>query len=116
MTKSAKAGAIIAFNYAKTHAPVGETGNLKKSIKLKLEKRKTGKRIYDIKLGDETGVKFSKEGKRSFYPVSQEYGWTDQYGNHHAGKRFMRNAIDKNRNTINQTILETMGKEIDKLR
>lgn len=107
ITKSAKSGANIALKDARANAPKS-TGNLKKSIKLKAEKRRKGKKVYDIKFIGENLVKISTTGKRSFYPASQEFGWVDEQGRRHEGKRFLRNAIDNNRGQIEQEVLRTM--------
>lgn len=120
LTKSVKSGAKIALNSARDNAPV-DTGNLKRGIRLKAEKRRNGRRVYGVGFFGKSGkgeefVKESKKGKRSFYPVSQEFGWIDEQGKRHPGKRFLRNAIDNNRGSIQDKILETMAEEIDKVR
>ena len=117
VTRSAKAGAKIARDDAKTNAPVSPGGGrLKRSIKMKAEKRKRMKKVYDIKFVGEGLAKISKNGKRSFYPVSQEYGWITQSGKKTQGKRFLRNAIDNNRKTIRKVILATMLTELKKVK
>lgn len=114
LTKATKAGAKILQGDAKANAPK-DTGKLKRGIKLKAEKRRAGKRVYRIGFyGD--FVKISKAGKRSFYPVSQEYGWVDRSGKYHQGKKFLRSALNNNRGQIKNTILETMVSEINRVR
>lgn len=107
LTQATKKAANIVRNQAKTDAPK-ETGLLKRSLKLKSEKRKTGKKVYRIGFFAEGLVKFSSTGKRSFYPASQEYGWIDRNGRHHPGKRFFRNAVDSNRRLIEETIVREL--------
>lgn len=113
VTKSAKAGANIAYKQAKRDAPVNK-GTLKKSIKMKAEKRKRGKKVYDIKFVGDGLVKISASGKRSFYPVSQEYGWMGRDGNKIIPKkaRYLRNSIDQNREAIKQKTLDVMAEEL----
>lgn len=120
LTKAAKSGAKIVQADAKANAPV-DTGNLKRGIKLKTEKRRKYKRVYEIGFFGKGGkgeefVKIGKNGKRSFYPVSQEYGWVDKSGKKHPGKRFLRNAVDHNRERVKNEMLTVMGTEIDKLK
>lgn len=115
LTKAAKTAAKIVLSHAKANAPI-DTGNLKKSMKLKMERRRKWKRVYDIKFVGENLAKESKSGKRSFYPASQEYGWIMKNGKKHPGKRFLRDAADKNRDTVNKTVLNVLGQELDKLR
>lgn len=109
VTASAKAGSNIALKQARKDAPV-DKGNLKRGVKKKAEKRIRGKKVYDIKfVGD--FVKISKNGNRSFYPISQEYGWITQKGNKfvpkHAG--FLRNALKDNRIIIREKMTEVMA-------
>lgn len=121
ITKAAKAGAQIVLTNARINAPV-DTSNLKKGIKLKLEKSKEKvKKVYQIGFFGKSGkgeefVKISKDGKRSFYPVSQEYGWIDADGTKHQGKRFLRDALDNNRIQVTEKTLTTLANEIDKVR
>lgn len=114
VTKAAKAGANIPYKQAKRDAPQGKTKNLKKAIKMKAEKRKRGKKVYDIKFVGDGLVKISKDGKRSFYPVSQEYGWMGRDGNKIVPRkaRYLRNSIDQNRNAVEQKILDVMAEEL----
>jgi len=116
VTRAAKAGAKIARDDVRTNAPVGDTKKLIKSIKMKAEKRKRMKKVYDIKFVGEGLVKISKDNKRSFYPISQEYGWVTQTGKKVQGKRFLRNAIDNNRETIKKVVLSTMVSELKKVK
>lgn len=130
LTKAAKAGANLARQKARADAPIYSgkkregvvRGALKRGMKLKSEKKKTGKKVYQILFSGKGGkgeefVRISKKtGKRSFYPASQEYGWKLQNGGKQPGKRFMRNAIDLQRTKIDAVVLEIMGQELDKLR
>lgn len=116
LTKATKAATKIVRNAARSNAPE-DSGVLKSDIIMKAEKSKKGKKVYQVFVrSDERLVKISKAGKRSFYPASQEYGWTDQYGNYHPGYRFMRKAADENMGAVRSMMLDVMGKELDKLR
>jgi hypothetical protein len=95
---------------------------MRKGIKLRMEGRIRGKKVYQISFFGKDGktgseyIKISKAGKRSFYPVSQEYGWTSPNGTYHAGRRFLRGAYETNRNQIKQNMINTMITEINNVR
>lgn len=112
MTSATKKGARIALTYAKAHCPESADGShgappgmLKRSLRIKKEKRKKGKSVYDIG-PDRTG----------WYAHFLDYGFTDKAGTKWQGNKFLRNSIDANRGAIDQTILETLASELDKLR
>lgn len=121
LTKAVKTSAKIVLLAARANAPVDQ-GDLKKGIRLKAERRgKRGKRVYQVGVFGKAGggaefVKISARGKRSFYPASQEYGWTDQYGKYHPGYRYLRNAADRNTQRVHTSMLEIMAEELDRLR
>lgn len=116
-TKSARAGASIPLKAARRNAPV-DRGKLKKSIVMKRERTRTkGKSVYDItidKAMNDVFVKESSEGKRSYYPASQEYGFLAKDGRYIPGYRYLRNAIDDNKLEITKKVLETAGREVEK--
>lgn len=117
-TKAARAGATIARKAAKDKAPV-DTGALKSGIIVKPERRVVaGKKVYDIMPDpnkNDIFVKLSKTGKRSYYPASQEYGWMTATGKYIPGYRYLRHALENNSNAIEQKVIDTAGKEIDKI-
>lgn len=117
VTKAARAGAAIARKSAKTNAPV-DTGQLKKGVILKAERKvKPGKKVFGVMIDprmNDIFVKLSKTNKRSYYPASQEYGWTTN-GNYTPGYRYMRNALENNADAIENKVIETAGKEVDKI-
>lgn len=117
LSKAVKAGSNIAKQYAKADAPV-KTGLLKRSIRMKLEKRKANKKVYQIYFANgDLLAKIGKNGKRSFYPASQEYGWKLQNGKKHipAKAGYYRNAVEKNRSRIANTIMQAISVELNKL-
>ena len=117
-TKSARAGGQIALKSAKARAPV-DTGELRDGIILNRERSKTkGKAVYDVMMDpakNDVFVKMTKDGKRYYYPASQEYGFLTVDGGYVPGYRFLRRAIDDNAEQIEKKILEVAGKEIDKV-
>jgi len=116
-TKSARAGGSIALKAAKANAPE-DTGELKSGIILRRERsRVKGKAVYDVMMDpgkNDVFVKISKDGKRSYYPASQEYGYLTVNGGYVPGYRFLRRAIDDNKVAIQKRVLEVAGREVDK--
>lgn len=115
LSTSARKGANVALRYAKDHVPVGvewttgkyahEPGTLKKSLKIKAERSKKGKKVYTV-----------GPDKNGWYAHFADYGFTTRNGRYIPGNRFLRDSVDKNREEIQQTILSVMGTELDKLR
>jgi HK97 gp10 family phage protein len=112
MTTATKKGAKIALNYQKANCPESVDGShgyppgtLKRSLKIKKEKRKKGKSVYQVG-PDSTG----------WYAHFGDYGFTDKAGVKWQGNRFIRNSVDLNRGAIEETMLGEMAKELDKLR
>ena len=95
LAKAAKAGGDIAVNEAKRKCPV-DTGALKNSIKMQLnkvtEKRAVVKIDYDKKLKYGVFVELGAKGR--------------------APNPFMRNAVDKNKGSINNAIVSEVKKAI----
>jgi hypothetical protein len=120
VTKSAKAGANIALKSAKTDAPIDQ-GNLRKGIVLKGERLKVkGKKVYQVTFAKSMNtffVKMSKDGKkRYYYPASQEYGFMTRDGGYTPGYRYMKKSIENNDTAIEKKIVDSLSKEIDKLK
>lgn len=117
VTKSARAGASIAYKSAKANAPV-DTGNLKKGLILKQERRrKPGKAVYQVTFDpamNDVFAKESKDGKRSYYPASQEYGFLTKDGGYIPGYRYLKRSITDNEIAIEQKIIETAKKDVEK--
>jgi hypothetical protein len=117
VTKAARAGAKIAYKSAKANAP-HKTFALRNGIIMRVEKQKTvGKRVFDIKMApkmDDIFVDISRAGKRAYYPASQEYGFLDRNGRKVPGKRYLKRAIDANKQAMENAVIEVALKEIDK--
>jgi hypothetical protein len=102
LTKAAKAGAKIAYDYSRNKIQANDfgydTGIMKKSIKLVAERRKTGKCVYDVKAD---------------YPANLiDYGFSVK-GKYVPGNRFLRDGVDRNREAIQSAILEAIGAALD---
>lgn len=116
VTPAARKGMTIAYEAAKTKAPE-DTGALKQGIILKKERGRRGKAVYQVTMDSSMNdifVKISKEGKRSYYPAAQEYGFIAKDGEYKVGRRFMRDALSENQAKIEKTIIDSMWKSIDR--
>lgn len=117
-SKSARAGASIALRAARRNAPA-DTGELKRGLKLKGERRtKPGKKVYDVMVDPAKNalfVKVSKAGKRSYYPASQEYGFITASGQYIPGFNYLKNAITDNSRQIGEKTVEVARREVEKI-
>lgn len=84
--KAAQKGSNVVGKAIRSNAPVGETGQLKKGFKKKLEKSKyQGKYVYDYAMDSAKNSIFQKpiknpgilggKSKSGYYPASIEYGF-----------------------------------------
>ncbi len=119
VTKAAKKGAQIALKAAKQKAPF-LTGALEEGIILKAEKtKKKGKKVYQVTMNpamNDVFVKTTKDGKRYYYPASQEYGFITKNGGYVPGFHYLRDSLVDNKERIEKTVVDVLAKEIDKLR
>ena len=119
VTTASKAGSKIALDDAKANAPVGDTGDLKRGIVRKAEKKRTrGKKVYRISFSDNPNFikESSRSKKRFFYPTIVEYGYVTKSGKVVPGRAFMRDAIDKNRERIRKATLKAMYDKLKELK
>ncbi|MCA0754908.1 HK97 gp10 family phage protein [Paenibacillus sp. N4] len=116
--KAGRAGAKIPFKAAKTNAPE-DTGDLKGALVMRAEKsRKRGKKIYTIGINPakiDHFVRISKEGKRAFYPASQEYGFRVGESGYIPGYHYLEKAINNNTTAIEREVVDVAATEIDKI-
>jgi HK97 gp10 family phage protein len=118
VTPAARKGMNIAIKNARINAPE-ETGELKGGMKIIGEKSKRkGKKVYRIvfdRAKNNVFQKKNKEGKvTGYYPVSQEYGFFTRNGRYIPGFHFAEKGLTENANKIEKTIVDEMGKRIDK--
>jgi HK97 gp10 family phage protein len=117
VTQSAKDGAKIALASAKVKAPK-DTGDLRKGIIIKGEKKTvSGKKVYDVMMDpamNDVFVKVTKEGKRYYYPASQEFGFITKKGKKTEGHHFLRDALVDNKAQIEAKVIEKLSQLIDK--
>lgn len=119
VTPAAKKGARIALKSARAKAP-WETGELSNGIIIKGERaRKKGKKVYQVTMDpakNDIFVKTTADGKRYYYPASQEYGFITKDGGYVPGFHYLRNSIDDNKAEIERVTVQELAKQIDKLR
>jgi len=115
MTASVKKVALIARNEARANAPK-DSGDLRRSIGIWAEKRKVGKKIYQLAFSKNYNDKFVKktaEGKRYYYPASQEYGFKKRgSGDKVAGNYFIRKASSDKKNHLIQLIINELSDQL----
>jgi hypothetical protein len=128
LTKSAKAGMADPERQAKMDAPVGRgtetSGNLKKSIKKKMETpNKRNKSVYRLRydpnmtegfLKDSSGAYGGKPPK-AYYPASVEYGFKTRGGGKVAGQFNMAKAIQKHQTSSLKKVVDSLNQSIDTL-
>ena len=130
VTKAASKGITPVRKAIRGLVPVGATGNLKKAIIRKAEKsRSRGKKVYEVTFDKaynnvlqrpikNPGAAGGKSDK-AYYPASQEYGFlTRSKGggvSYVPGRYFMRRGAEQAQPQATEIIMDTMGKELDKL-
>jgi len=132
VTKVAGKGANVTRKAVKGEVPVGETGNLKRSIIRHGEhSRIRGKKVYDVyfdpgmnellqkpvKNPGAAGSKTTKNG-HAYYPASMEFGFlTRSKGgglSYVPGYHFMRQGAEESSAAAKETMTQTLIAEIDK--
>lgn len=119
VTPSSRKAMNIALKSARNLAPVGETGELKKGMKLVGERSRTkGKKVYQIVFDRAKNDIFQKRNKKGkvtgYYPASQEYGFFARNGKYIPGYHFLEKALTSTSKNIERTIVQEMIKRIDK--
>jgi HK97 gp10 family phage protein len=118
LTGAVKKGAKLILLATKANAPKEKTRNLVSALVMITEKSKTnGKRVAQItydRAYNEKLVKVSKDGKRSYYPASQEYGFIMRNGQKKEGKHFMRNSMIQTEGQFSNVVINDMMKRIEK--
>lgn len=120
VTRSARKGMNIVLKDARKNAPK-DTGELKRGIKLAGESsrgKSKGKKVYQVVFDRKKNDIFQKKNESGkvigYYPVSQEYGFYTRDGKYIEGKRFISDAFNGNIRKVEKTIVDEMGKRIDK--
>ena len=105
---------------AREGAPV-DTGALKKGIILRGERskyplKKMFQVTFDRKKNDifVKGLDADGDGKRAYYPASQEYGFKKKNGGKVPGKHFLKKAAEQQEDQLPDTIVDNLISEIQK--
>ncbi len=115
ITKGARRGANVILKEARAKAPKGATKQLSKGLRLKTEKSRKGKKVFQITFkANPEFVKITKDGTRYFYPASQEYGFRTRNGGKVDGKHFLLGAMASKKDAAARVIVDEIGKEIEK--
>lgn len=124
LTKAAKEGMADPERTAKANAPKGKTGNLKKSIKKKMETpNKRNKSVYRLRydpkfteffLKPTTGV-YGGKTPFAYYPASVEYGYKTSEGRKVAGQYNMAKAIRQHQKSSLQKVVDSLNKSLREL-
>lgn len=121
VTKAARMGAKIVLLAAKNNPSTPYfTGDLQSGIVLTGEKSTIkGKKVFQVAMDsgmNDVFVKYSKAGKRAYYPASQEYGFVTRNGGKKFGLHFMKKAAENNSLRVEREMVDVLSKEIDKLK
>lgn len=105
---------------AREGAPV-DTGALKKGIILKGERSKYPlKKVFQVTMDKKKNDVFVKgldadgEGKRAYYPASQEYGFLKKNGGKVPGKHFLKKAAEQQEAQLPDAITDELMGQIQK--
>lgn len=105
---------------ARDAAPI-DTGALKKGIILKGEKNKPPlKKVFQVTMDKKKNDIFVKgldadgEGKRAYYPASQEYGFLKKNGGKVPGKHFLKKAAEQQEAQLPDAITDELVGQIQK--
>ena len=104
--KALRSGAKVILPVARANAPVGATGNLRKSIKIRAAKRSRRYVALNVTLGKRFFV------GDEFYGAFQEFGWkTGKRGSVKrravAGKHFLQRAADTKGKAAGDVVVRT---------
>lgn len=112
-SKAVREGAKVIQKAARAKVPV-DTGNLKKSISVKILNQKRDALEVAALIGPGAGY-FSKRGKNAGKRVNDGfYGFFVEYGTKDTKPQpFMRPAFDENRVAAQQAILDIIGEAIE---
>lgn len=106
---------------ARDNAPV-DTGALRKGIVLKGERNRAPlKKVFQVTMDKKKndifvkGLDESGEGKRAYYPASQEYGFLKKNGTGRVeGKHFLKKAAEAQEDKVPEAIADNLVSEIQK--
>jgi hypothetical protein len=125
LTKAGRAGIADDLRDAKANAPTGETGNLKKSIKKKMETpNKRNKGVYRLQFDTKATPLFRKPttgvygGKTpyAYYPSSVEYGYKGKHGHVKVKTMYWADKVlRQNESSSLKKVVDSLSDSIDEL-
>jgi hypothetical protein len=119
VTKAVQKAIKLPLAQAKKGGWIDQTGSLRRGIIKKAErKRVAGKKVYQVTFDDKMNdvfVKMTKDGKRYYYPASQEYGFRTKNGGYVPGFHFLKEGLESTAPSFEKTVVNEMSKEIDKI-
>jgi len=125
LTKAGRAGIAKDLQDAKANAPTGETGNLKKAIKKKMETpNKRNKGVYRLSFDTKMTPEFRKPttgvygGKTpyAYYPSSVEYGYKGKNGHVKVKTMYWADKVlRQNEASSLKKVIESLSDSIDEL-
>lgn len=121
ITSGVRAGTKVILKEAKSIAKQRrKSGKMWKKLTLKAEKtRKKGKKVIQVTYPKterfQEAVKVTKDGKRYYYPSSQNFGFKTKDGDRVEGLKFFQKSMQNKGDDAAKVIVEEIGKEIDKM-
>lgn len=120
ISKGTRRGANVILKEARARASVRKkTGKMSKKLTLKSERsRKRGKKVFQVTYQKEDkfpeAVKITKDGKRYYYPASQNFGFSTKEGVTVQGLHFLEGAMKSKSTIAANVMIDEIGKEIEK--
>ncbi len=105
-----RAGATVIAKQARIYAPVGDTGTLKRSIKVVTRSKRTGDAVASVVT--RSGKRWTSRGMNAWYAGKVEFGAA---GNNLAAKPFLRPALDSKGKEAVKKMSDVIQKRIAKL-
>lgn len=121
ITKGVRTGTKVILKEAKAIAKTRrKSGKMWKKLTLKAEKtKKKGKKVIQVTYPKterfQEAVKITKDGKRYYYPSSQNFGFKTKDGDRVEGLKFFQKSMQNKGRQAANVIVEEIGKEIEKM-
>lgn len=120
ITKGVRRGTNVILKEARARARERRiTGKMSKKLTLKAERsKKKGKKVFQVTYPKVAkfpeAVKITKNGKRYYYPSSQNFGFKTRNGGKVDGLKFLEGAMQSKSGQAARVIVDEIGKEIEK--
>lgn len=120
ITKGVRKGANVILHEARARASERrKSGKMSKKLTIKAERSKRkGKKVFQVTYQKvekfPEAVKITKDGKRYYYPSSQNFGFKTRDGEKVDGLHFLEGAMQAKSGQAARVMIDEIGKEIDK--